>query len=164
MRRFITFEPSAVEWAGFMTRPPHFGGTKNHSSPAQRAGLKYERKAQDYLGELYPDHQVPSPWLAFRLKHEPLLRFCQPDTLLVEPELSRVTIIEIKLRHCREAFTQLSGIYDPVVRRLFPRWDIRWVELCKWYDPGIPFPVQPVLLSDISLAPRFGVGVHIWKP
>lgn len=165
MRHFITFEPQNVEWAGLMRRPPHFGGRKNRSSAAQRAGINYERRCQDeYLSQLYPDTYIPSPWVAFRLKREPLLRYCQPDGLIVDIPRLRVIITEIKLRHCREAYIQLTGIYEPVVRRLFAGWDVRLVEVCKWYDSGIPFPVQPVMLSDLDLAPYGRLGVHIWKP
>lgn len=93
-----------------------------------------------------------------------MLRYCQPDGLIVEPERSRITITEIKLRHTSDAYVQVTGIYDPVVRRLFPGWDIRHVEVCRWYDAGIPFPVPPILVSNLDLCPKAGFGVHIWKP
>jgi hypothetical protein len=127
-------------------------------------GLRYERRAQEYLLEVYPDSYVPSPWIAFRLRYEPLLRYCQPDGLLVDIEQGRVTIIEIKYRHMVEAYVQLTGIYDPVVKKLFPGWDVRHVEMARWYDPGTAFPVPVQLLSCIDLAAKGRFGVHIWNP
>lgn len=165
MRSFTTFEPSAVEWAAFSAVTPRFGGRKNHGrSPAQREGLRYEARAQDYLLQLYPDTYVPSPWLTFRLRHEPMPRWCQPDGIIVDMETGRLIIIEIKLRHMAEAYTQVIGIYQPVLKKIFPGWEMRHVEMVRWYDAGSYFPVPVQLISNIDLAPRGRFGVHIWKP
>jgi hypothetical protein len=165
VRRFELFDADAVTWAAFANFRPHFGGRKNRSSPAQKAGIRYEYKAQDYLEALYPVHYVRSPWLMFRLKGEPIPRFCQPDGIIVEPERSRIIIVEIKLRHCAEAYTQVTGIYAPVLRKIFPPpWGFRFVELTRWYDPAVSFPAPIQKLSDISLVPGGRFGVHIWNP
>lgn len=163
MRAFFTFEPEQVAWAGILAQPPHFGARKNHSSPAQKLGIRYERRAQEHLLSLYPDNYVPSPWIAFRLKGEPMLRFCQPDGFIVDIPDKRITIVEIKLRHMVEAYTQIVGIYDPVLRNIFPGWDVRHVEMTRWYDPHTAFPVPVQLLSCIDLAPNGRFGVHIWR-
>lgn len=162
-RNFCVFEASQVAWAGLMRFPPHFGGRKNRPSVAQRLGIRYERRAQEYLLELFPDTYVPSPWVAFRLNGEPMLRFCQPDGIVIDIPSGRVLLIEIKLRHTPEAYTQITGIYEPVLTKLFPGWEIRHVEMTRWYDPHTYFPVPVQLVSDLTLVPRGRFGVHIWR-
>lgn len=162
-RRFHVFEAEQVQWAGLLSRPPHFGLKKNYPSAAQKLGIRYENKAQAYLEELYPDSYVRSPWIAFRLRGEPMLRYCQPDGLVVDLLDQRVTIIEIKLRHMQEAYTQITGIYHPVLQYLFPQWKFRHVEVTRYYDPVVYFPVPVQLLSNIDLAPHGRFGVHIWR-
>lgn len=164
MRRFFCFESWQVEWAAFMARQPHFGARKNRPTQAQRAGIRYERRAQEYLLELYPHSYVPSPWLSFRLHKEPCLRFCQPDGIIIDVEKSTITIVEIKLRHMAEAYTQVNGIYLPVLRKIFPRFFFKQVEMTRWYDPAAHFPVPVQLLSGIDLASHARFGVHIWNP
>lgn len=164
MRRFFCFEAWQVEWAAVAATIPHFGARKNRPTQAQKAGLRYERKAQDYLQSLYPDSYVASPWLVFRLRQEPCLRWCQPDGVIVDPSASTITIVEIKLRHMAEAYTQVNGIYLPVLRKIFPGWHFRQVEVTRWYDPAANFPVPVQLLSGIDVASRSRFGVHIWNP
>jgi hypothetical protein len=164
MRRFTTFDAEAVDWAAFAANAPHFGGRKNRSSPAQKAGLRYERKAQVYLEEMYPNNYVASPWIVFRLRHEPMVRWCQPDGLVVDPQESKLTIIEIKLRHMAEAYTQMTGIYDPVIRKIFPpNWRIRHCEVVRYYDPDSLFPVPVQLVTDPLMTPAGRFAVHIWR-
>lgn len=163
-RNFLVFEPRDVQWAGMCRYPPSFGARKNRSSQAQRAGLKYERKAQEHMMALYPDSYVPSPWLMFRLKSEPLLRYCQPDGFVCDIERGIITIVEIKLRHCAEAYSQVIGIYWPVLKQIFPTFEFRWMELTRFYDPMTDFPVPVQMVSDVDLVPRGRFAVHIWNP
>lgn len=164
MRNFSLFSLEQVEWAAFMRSPPRFGGRKNRQSRAQRAGVAYERKAQDWLEELYPDTYVRSPWIAFRLKGEPMMRYCQPDGVVIDIVESKLTIIEIKLRHMPEAYQQITGIYEPVLRKILPEFRVRRVELVQWYDPHTYFPTRVQMISDISLAAHGAFCVHIWNP
>lgn len=128
------------------------------------AGIRYERKAQAYLQELYPDTYVASPWLMFRMAYEPLLRWCQPDGLLFDIERGEITIVEIKLRHMKEAYTQITGIYHPVLRSIFPiPWTFRHLEVTRFYDPAVPFPARIQLVSDPMLTPKSVFGVHIYR-
>lgn len=164
VRNFVTFEEGMVDWAGLAVHRPRFGGRRLPTTGAQKAGLAYERRAQGYLCELFPDQYVPSPWVAFRLKGEPLIRYCQPDGLIVDIAQSRVTVVEIKLRHCIEAYIQLNGIYLPVVRKLFPLpWELRQLEVTRYYDAMVGFPVKPQLVSNVELTPRSQFGVHIFR-
>lgn len=160
-RRFTTFSPSAVGWAGFAKESPTFFGRKRNSR-AQKAGKKYEREAQAYLESLFPDEYVASPWLVFRLKKEPMLRWCQPDGIKVDVWTRTITIFEIKLRHTPEAYTQINGIYLPVLMHLFQGWAFRQVEVTHWYDPQTPFPVPIQLVSHLPLVPRDKFAVHLY--
>lgn len=161
-RRFSTFLPQHVDWAGFAARAPHFGGPRARGSAKQKAGRRYERRAQEYLEQLFPDDYVASPWLVFRLKQEPFVRWCQPDGIRVDPWARTITIVEIKLSHTPDAYTQINGIYMPVLQHIFHGWDFRQVEVARWYDPNTHFPVPVQLISHVQLAPRGRFAVHLY--
>lgn len=170
-RRFYTFDYYSVVSAALLKGQPLWATVKNRPTAARRAGLRYEARAQAHLHELYPEElmdqgiaYLQSPWIIFSLKGEPMPKYCQPDGLIIDLPKSRITVVEIKLKHTADAHTQLAGIYTPVVRRIFPGFQIRTLELTRWYDPAIDFPVPVQLVSDISLVPSGRMGVHIWTP
>ena len=92
-------------------------------------------------------------------------RWCQSDGVLVDTEAKRLTIIECKFSHVDRSYWQLERLYLPVIRKVFgDEWDYRLVEVCKWYDPDIPYP-EHQRITSVKMAPRHPIiGVHIWKP
>lgn len=103
---------------------------------------------------------IPSQWFQYQLPSNQL-KFCQTDGLLFTPEEKKVLIIEFKYKHTIRAYRQFEDKYVPVVSKLFPGWTIATVEICKWYDPSTPFPVDPVLKADIEQTKANEFGVHI---
>lgn len=111
---------------------------------------------------MYGDMYIPGPWLQF---YDPAQRICQPDGLLFDVENGVIILIEIKLRHCTEAYWQLKKLYLPVLRDMFPYtlWDIRCIEIVRWYDPDVQWPDNHILRENVEDAPRQGIGVHIYN-
>lgn len=105
----------------------------NKTSGAKYQGQLYERKVQEYFKE--SPGVLPSPWIGYRDRNG-REAFCQPDLLHFDLDGWTIRIIEIKIRHCIEARTQLLR-YQDVVRGMFPAWHIRLVEVAKWVDPDV---------------------------
>jgi hypothetical protein len=104
-------------------------------------------------------------WISFYREENPGKRiWCQPDAFWVCPDLNRITLIEVKLRHCAKAWFQLHQLYLPLLQHIYGTgYDYRTVEVVRWYDPDEPFP-EHQLISEIRMAPKDKTGVHIWKP
>ena len=107
---------------------------------------------------------LPSPWIEFGERGVQKTRWCQPDGLLLDPWGGRLVVLEIKYQHTAGAWWQLMELYAPVLRRLLPEWRLDLVEVCKWYDPAISFPVRPRMLASLEDARDDVLGVHILKP
>lgn len=151
--------------AGFATKPPQFASNPVRLRGARRLGKNYERDVLTYLGQLFPDTFIASPWLLFQTKSEGAKpQWCQPDALVMDIARLRLTIIEVKYRHCAAAYWQTKNLYSPVLRHILGKnWQFRFLEVVKWYDPAEYFPVDPILVSDPALPPAEKFGVHIWK-
>src|SRR5687767_874009 len=96
-----------VVWAQFYPGQPEF--TKNKKATGARAnGLRYEKKAQEYLRKQWQEREdrcaIPegtltelatSPWLVFKSgDRNSRDRFCQPDALIIDTEKKHITIVE----------------------------------------------------------------------
>jgi hypothetical protein len=127
-------------------------------------GVRYEKKVHEYFTSLFPDHYVSNPWVTFQVDGAARPRWCQPDGLLIDVQQGLVTIVEVKYQHTSDAWWQLEMLYKPVLRAMFPRdlWQFRCVEVVKWFDPAVAFPV-PARLSE-SPAGVGDLSVHIWRP
>lgn len=115
------------------------------------------------LDEFGPTSYFPSQWFQFQ-RYGNRQEFCQTDGLLFRPKQQKVLIIEVKYKHTPDAYWQLEEKYVPVVRKLFPEWEISTLEIVKWYDPSTSFPVEVSLKKDILLASPNEFGVHILNP
>jgi hypothetical protein len=128
--------------------------------------MRYERKVQCYLLDIFPHHYIASPWFTFQ-KHEGDKRvWCQPDGLLIDLQLGLITLVEVKLRHTSDAWWQTRQLYLPVVRRLFGSrmWEYNILEIVRWYDADTLFPERYKLCPEIGGLAVDKFGVHIWKP
>lgn len=124
-------------------------------------GVRYERKGHEHFLERYPDTYVPGPW--FEFDDASGRRWCQPDGLLIDIKCGRVTIVEFKYQHTLNAWWQIWSLYAPVLQHVFPGWDIRGVEVVKWYDAAVFFP-NARLTEDPSRAPQPpATGVYIFR-
>lgn len=168
-----------VEWAQLLSAPPRFiseGRDKSVRSSSftrqQREGLRYERRAIEYLRELNEKHAergfafFPSPWIMFKSKgsSSSQARFCQPDTFLLNEAEGKIILFEIKLQHTNTAWRQIRLLYEPVLRVIYPSFEIASIELCKWLDPHTSFGGEYHFAEDIYSAGAEKLGVHLFKP
>lgn len=122
-------------------------------------GLRYERKVNAYLFDLFPNF-VPN--LPFRYCDSSGAHVCIPDGILFRP--TEVIIFEVKLTHTLKAYAELTRTYRPVVQRALGR-RVRVVEITQSYDPRIPFPTGGVFPSiERFLESSDKEGVVLWRP
>ena len=157
------FKPAGEVLAASFATPPAI--RKRRYTGARLAGVRYERKVQEYLQTFYGDRYIASPWLRFFPREEGARwRWCQPDGILIDLAKGRITIVEVKYQHTSDAWWQVRHLYLPVLRKMFPEayWEFDFCEVVKWYDPATPFPEKTVLAQEVSMKhPSF--KVHIWR-
>ena len=150
--RPIVGVPSNVRFGG--TVPRNLGRTA-----AQKLGLAYEQRIHDVLSAIYGDHFVPHPAILYNDRRG--LRRAIPDGTLRLGDI--LLIVEIKLSHTERAWWQLTRLYAPLLRELFPTLTIRGVEICRSYDPNVVFPEPQHFIQSLHALPPRGVGVLQWK-
>ena len=144
------FRPvGTVGSAEFQIKSPF--GNPRRGSPAQRRGRSYEAKV---LAELEDASLfklfTPSPWIVFDDGDK--RRLCQPDALAFGSGSGGdwLLILEVKLRHNIMAYWQLRKLYQPVLVRMFPGYEVRVCEITKGFDPATPWPEDIRLLQDVT--------------
>lgn len=125
---------------------------------ARRRGQIYEQRVHEELERRYPTY-LGSLWFGFQ--DDEGSKWCQPDGLLLNPWKGLITILEIKYQHTPQAHEQLFDIYAPVVAAAFPEYDLRCVEVVKWFDPFVRTQRKPHLCEDLARAKPFAFNVHI---
>ena len=151
---------------------PSPAGSLRPLTEAQKSGLRYEKKALDFLArELALNAEPPrellrSPWISFTDRTGS--RLCQPDALIDIPSENRTVVVEIKLRHMPEAWWQLRKLYEPVAREARPGHQIALLCVTKSFDPFVSWGEVPTLFSTLEdfLSERSSskIGVLEWKP
>ena len=154
--------PDDIQSAHFC-RPPAFAQRAGKRIGRKGEGLRYEAKAQAEL-TLRSEWYLPGPWIIYLVGGQPF--WCQPDGLHFDIPRGIVTIVEIKLSHTSDAQRQLRGVYEPVIRRMFPRpsWGVRLIEVTKWFDPDVRFPEPTAMCADPFAHSGPAIGVHILRP
>lgn len=162
---------SSVLAARWSTSPLRGLRNAGSGSAAQRAGKRYEKKVLQAISKLYENIEAvsvrPSPWIGYTLFSESINdeRHCQPDLILETRE--EIFLCEIKLSHTVDAYWQLSSLYAPVVKKLYPDRPVRLVEITRSFDPAVLFPVDMRLffsLGHLMMTPRSSaVEVLQWK-
>ncbi len=136
------FQPiSEVLDAEYSARSP--GWLKRHKmTGSQIAGLAHEKKGHKFFQSSFgPEGEyIKSPWIWFHVDGVKKQRWCQPDGLLLREDLHLITIIEFKLKHTTDAWWQLRKLYEPVIEKIYPGWDIRVLEVVKHPDPDQVMP------------------------
>lgn len=107
-----------------------FHSTKGHS-PAQAAGLRYERKVYTYLKNWHRCFaQVP---VSFSYGKKERVNIIRPDLLISDLQVDSLICCEIKRQHTGEAEQQLA-YYRPVLEKAF-KLPIGFVEICHSLPP-----------------------------
>lgn len=151
----------------------------NSFTKQQREGLRYEKKAIEYLNGLLEKHNKArsdgdgsgkyslhaSRWIMFKntKSNESEIRFCQPDAFFIDEENKKIILFEIKLQHTQTAWAQIRLLYEPVLRFIFPGFQLAAIELCKWLDPHSSFPEQYFYTEDVFSAEEGKFGIHLFK-
>lgn len=173
MRKANFFPATGVTFATFTSQRPSF--TENPSSAftrAQKEGLRYEKKAHEYLKKLLIDARdinfelKISPWIMFKCKHDAStrIRFCQPDAVLISKDETRIILIEIKYQHTNEAWKQLRLLYEPILKFIYPKASIACLEICSWFDPHASFQEHYYYSENPLEALSERLGVHVYHP
>lgn len=154
------FKPAGnVEQARISPTPPPFIRQRKYSG--RRAdGVRYEKRVQAHLAELFPLTYVPSPWLHFQA--DGAWRWCQPDGLIFDLPRGRIICVEVKYSHTAAAWWQVRRLYLPVLRVCFPEeyWQFECCEVVRWYDPAVAFPEPVELAAEIDQqSSRFRVHI-----
>lgn len=162
------FRPAGGVRAAWSLGEGPFGRTplaaSRQATPAQRAGLRYERKVKAELQKRLGEAFRPGLWFKFESDSEASPRWCQVDGLMVQQD--HVTIFEMKTRNFPEAWWQLHELYVPVVRRAFYAKTVATVLICRTFDPMVRFPQEARLLDpeQLSLTARAeGFCVVPWR-
>lgn len=130
-------------------------------------GIRYERKAQEYLCGEFGYQYIPGPWIEYRVRDRPkVVNYAQPDGLLIQPRRGTVTIVEVKYNHISDSYFQLVDKYLPLVMAIFDKslWTFPLVTVVKWFDPHTSYPVSTRLVDDIEKCDTREIGVHIYNP
>lgn len=134
---------------------------------AKAVGVRYEKKVAEYvqgLAERVPEGAALfGPWLEFY--SDGRRRYCQPDIVFLDPANAQGICIEVKYRHCAEAWFQLWRLYVPVLEKLYPRVSWGCCEIVKWFDPETAWPEAPSFTETPLAIPRRDLtAIHIWNP
>ena len=127
---------------------------------AQKNGLRYEAHVQAWLREKFENYN-PEPHI--NLLDDGVVRQLRPDGVLLSSE--RAFIFEIKYSHVPESWWQLEKLYKVALARLY-HCPISLVEICRSYDPSMPYPVPVTLITDLEdwvSCPRDDLGVYVWR-
>jgi hypothetical protein len=146
-----------VEMASIIRHPPFC--TRRSRRGAKGAGVRYERKVHRQLELKYEFSYFPSVWL--RYVDEGRIFYCQPDGLLFLHSLRRLVVVEAKIKHCPEAYDQITKLYMPVLSKIFPRWKLAACEVVRWYDAAVDFPAPHSLKKEVHFAEPGEFAVHI---
>ena len=127
---------------------------------AQKNGLRYEAQVQEHLSARFEAYH-PEPTI--RVLDDGVQRELRPDGVLVYPD--RAFIFEIKYSHVPESWWQLEKLYKVALDRLY-HCPISLIEVCRSYDPAVPYPVPVLLVSNLEdwvSKPRDDFGVFVWR-
>lgn len=138
---------------------------KLYGTAAQKAGVRYERKVQERLSEIFGEAYSPSPW--FRFLGRPgrtrrtqrrgaagasgAWRWCQPDGIVRIGEAGGLVVIfEVKSRFSSDGWYQLRQLYHPVVMAAYRPAVVGLCLISRYYDPFVSFPEDPHLIPNLE--------------
>lgn len=154
-----------VTYVRFLDKTPAFisKARKRKVRGAKAAGNRYERKAQEYLLDLYPEQYIDSPWIEFH-RSNGQRAYAQPDGLVFDLAAGHITICEIKLKHTSTAWWQVRQLYEPTLAHYFEgRFTFGACEICSWYEPREKFPERFSFVQLPHDPGRREFGVHIFR-
>jgi hypothetical protein len=138
--------------------PPPYSGTA-HLRGDKRAGITFETTVgKELLDRGFPI--VSDTWIKYKIYSG--VKLCSPDHILIDVRKGIVTVIECKLSHTATAWFQLNHVYMPVLKKLFPGFTVRGVEICKNFSNTTRYPKEVKLVHDLNGDWTGGDNVLIW--
>lgn len=131
----------------FFIQPPGIANTSKMRG-SRRAGISFERKVGERLNSLFHEGAWGDVWIGYESSKK--TSYCSPDFIVIDVILGLITVVECKLTHTDDAYYQLNNLYIPVVKKLFPGFEVRGVEVCKNFDRSTRYPVTPNIVSDFK--------------
>lgn len=130
---------------------------------AKGAGIRYEEKAQQHLLASLGSWYLVEPGLIF--EDDSGRRTVFPDGVFIHPNFELI-VVEVKIRHCADAWWQADQLYAPLLRIWEPTCNrVRCLEVVESFDPSAPFPVEFDVVTDVSswaTARDSAWGVYKW--
>lgn len=125
---------------------------------AKGNGIRFEKKVHSVLASTFSSYVSALP---FRFVDVRGSRTCIPDGLFVYD--SRLVVVEIKLRHCIEAWEQLRKLYFPVIAAATGK-SPRLLEIVQFHVPEVVFPEPTITVPSIEqfLRSEAEMGVVLW--
>lgn len=156
----------AITAARLLSEPPGFIKSERLTG-ARAQGVRFERKALTRVEERAQQSGdwefLRSPWIEFVDREG--RKYCQPDGVLLPRASTQGIVVEVKLRHCYDAYFQLVRLYVPVLQVLFQGSSWRCCEIVRWFDPATSFP-EPIVMTPDPLVTTDAkrIAVHIFNP
>lgn len=147
--------------------PPKF--PRQTRTPAQRAGLAYQRKFTTEFRKSTPKSiEIQSvPWFSYldvQAANGQHWLICSPDLLAIDTENKFVIVIEVKTTYTPLAFQKLRDVYCPVVSRALEL-PCKPLVVCKNLIASCPRPAPTISFALLSREPLFhwiGQGPTQW--
>lgn len=142
-------------------KPPAFTLNKRPRG-SKREGHRFERRVGEELDKLFDGKVVSNAWIAFDDVSFGE-RVCSPDHLIIDVVRGIVTVVECKLTHTKDAWKQINDVYMPVIKSMFPGFMVRGIEVCKNFEQGKDYPVDPVIITGWGKVFAGGDNVMVWR-
>lgn len=128
-----------------LVNTPQFAQAPKKATGSRRKGLIYEARVQDFLERTCGEDWIPfnGPWFEFEdiFGH----RYAQADWFGVNVAKGLICIVEIKLSRVARAWWQLNGLYEPLVKKIFPYFDVAKLEIAaSVQDVKVPEKVKVI--------------------
>ena len=148
------FKPCKLVRSAKLVTTPQFAQTYKKVTGSKGRGLRYEAQVTDMLERTLDQDKwvcIPGPWFWFidQLNRE---RYAQPDWLGICPSEGKIAIVEVKLTRVYKAWWQLNALYYPLVKYVFPEWDVALVEVATKVR-HFELPSQVKIVNRVDTAP-----------
>lgn len=144
----------------FFMKPPGIANTSKMRG-SRRAGLTHERKVGERLSALFGDGCWGDIWIGYESSKK--TSYCSPDFIVIDVILGLITVVECKLTHTEDAYYQLNNLYIPVIKKLFPGFEVRGIEVCKNFERSTRYPVTPAIVNTFKGDWMGGANVMVMR-
>lgn len=86
-------------------------------------GRQYENKVYNYLKHVCSEEVVRSPWICW-IDSAGKYRAAEPDIVIRDEVKKRICIVEVKAWNFAEGLSDLTRLYLPIYRRMYPSYEI----------------------------------------